>query len=297
MNMKIIGISLTVVVSIIVLAGVLMPILDDSTTTERIFKNVGYYDMTYSESESATFEWNYLYPRTLTVNGDSVTLPEPSGTERTIICGDAFIITYSSNANGERLRFYDAEHAVTANVSGSSVLTLSCASGSYTVTVGTTSYSGSYSELFYIDTDGGYVMKDSNTPAYVSGDSKITIMDWTSVGSATVGVRVVGSIDDGLTYSTFRGEGYTFSNQNVVSSEDAEYKDLYSVGDISLTISDGSNTKNKVFSAYIVPAEVTAEKAVHLSDNEISIINAIPIMVIIAILVGIVAAIISRRMD
>lgn len=295
--MRIVGISITVVVSIIVLAGVLMPVLTDVTTTEETFKNVGYYNLTYTESESATFEWDYQYPRVLTVNGDSITLPEPSSADRTIICGDTFIVGYSANSNGERLRFYDAEHALTANVSGSSVLSLSCESGSYSVTVGTTTYEGTYTELFFIDTGGAYVLKESDSPAYVNGDSKITLMDWTSVGAATVGIRIVGTIDDGLTFDTFRGEDLTFSNEKVESSKDADFKDLYTVDGLSFTISDGTNTKNKEFTAYIVPAEVTAEKAVHLSDNQIALMDAIPVLVVIAILMGVVAVILARRMD
>ena len=41
MDMKIVGVSVAVLVSLVVLAGVLMPILDDATTVNEKFTNEG----------------------------------------------------------------------------------------------------------------------------------------------------------------------------------------------------------------------------------------------------------------
>ena len=62
MDMKIVGITVAILVSITVLAGVLMPVLDDATATTDTFTNEGYFYMQkISAEDTETYTFDYVY--------------------------------------------------------------------------------------------------------------------------------------------------------------------------------------------------------------------------------------------
>ena len=57
------------------------------------------------------------------------------------------------------------------------------------------------------------------------------------------------------------------------------------------------NTSNLTYSYFIVPASVTSELTNHLSNGEIAILNALPILIIVALVVMAAGALYLKRDD
>ena len=111
-----------------------------------------------------------------------------------------------------------------------------------------------------------------------------------------VGLNVSGSIEDDVTINAWRGTGLTFTNVVIVEEPVSSHINLYSLDKITFTATnENDDSLDITYSYFIVPYEVTAEKAQHLSDPMNAILNVIPIIIIVAVLLGVVAIFIIRR--
>lgn len=298
MDMKIVGVSVAVLVSLVVLAGVLMPILDDATTVNEKFTNEGIPLSAMNADTAISASWDHTNPNKFTL-GDK-TLDLTSADANTILLGsENFYCQWFSTSTVTGMQFFVGDTRVDANTNNSLDMTITVASGTVTVTNGSVTKTASVGDHAYVrDSAGDHVMKSSTVNAKVLGDTEITVIRITQISSGyPAGVTASGTIDDGLTYSAFfyNPSAVTFGDSTVTSTAVDGYVNLYDVEKLSVPATQGTSTVTVVTSSFIVPTEITAEKSVHLSDNQNELLAVIPVMIIVAILLGVLAAVIFRR--
>lgn len=312
MEMKIVGVTLVAFVSLVVLAAVLMPILDDARATEDKFTNDGYF--TYNavtDDTDDTFTWDPSDPQKLTMGDkviDMATIITGNG-NLTIIGSDNFTCRYyQNNTVAGGLQVYGVggyksynpanENAtVTINVTNTTMAFDGTTDKSYTM--------GNRGFVIDFDGDGALTLKYSDEAAYVMDDSEIYLCGTTFVtGSGTndfVGVFGYGSIDDGVTLSSFYGNTgdntVSFGTPTITYTEDPDHIDLYQISKVDFALTQNSATVDATYSYFVVPTEVTAERSVHFTDNMNELLGVIPVLVIVAILLGVVALVIRSKLE
>lgn len=291
---KIIGLVITAMVSVIVLAAVLIPTLNDATTTEDTFKNEGYFYLD-EFTDDYTFFWDYDDPTTFTVNGEDVTFINNSGLDVRVVLGEKFMVTHTSA--GLSCTFYGNGTYVIANATNKT-LTLTLSGGTLTATNGNTTKTISDVSLLYsIVEKGDYVMKKSNSIAYLKDDSTIYATGHTYNGVNNIFWHLEGTpaANDGISWPDDYNSNFTVTNETVNIVENSDHIDLYDLTNLTFTVTNNNVEYNVTASYFVVPAEVTAERSVHLTDAMNVILNVIPLLIIVAVLLGVVAVFILRR--
>ena len=302
MNTKVIAISIAAFIGIIVLGSVLMPILDDATAKTDTFKNEGYFYMdVVKDDETHTLSWDYTNPGIITVDGSDVALPDGIG--NWTICGSKdFMVRYLSQSSNKAINVYALNNqGIHAQVSNSTSMTLEVSADSVTATnTASTPETLTISDLetiyCIVPESGSYVMKYSDKPAYLVDESVIGICRTVADG-VSVSYSIFGTIGDGFEINQFYGSTATFGDITVNDTEVSGYNGLYKLDNFQFNITSGTNSTDATVSYFIVPAEVTAERAVHFTDGQNAILAAIPIMIIVAILLGVVALVIRSRTE
>ena len=295
---KIIGI----VVAVIVVAVALIPITEEATATTTTFENDGYYNMTYSEADNLTLTWEYTNPNVITINDEPITLsvdtlPGPLN----VICGNDWFLRWA----GDSVQFYStANGSVSAAVANSTSFSLTASNGSATAinTASTpVSQTVSYTFMYVVDPNGLYVMKNSTDSAYLKGDSEVYAIGRSSFTGIVIKIKITGNIEDGFTAEEVGNSGVSATVGTPVATYETVngYNDLYKLSKIEVPIeylnSGTPASFTPTYSYFIVPAEVTAEKAIHADTMTNIIISIIPIFVVLAILMGIVGLMYFNR--
>lgn len=300
MNTKIVGISIAAVIGIIVLGSVLMPILDDATAKTDTFKNEGYFYLDKFE-DSYSFYWDSTTPNTFTVNGEDMTYLNDSGLAVSVVLGEKFAVRLANNNTS--ISFYGNGSYVSTNAE-KPTFTLTLSDGTLTATNGTdTKTISSVPEIFGIVEEGNYVMKKTASTAYLNSgsqviaDSEIYASGQTYNGANNVWWHLEGTIDD-MEYPDTFNSALTITDGAIHGQYNSSHDDLYELDNITFTVTTSTAVVYNVTASYfVVPAEVTAERSVHFTDGQNAILGAIPIMIIAAILLGIVALVIRSRME
>ncbi len=291
-------------ISIIVLASVLIPVLDDATATNDTFKNEGWVHMKkYDTTAEITAFWDHTKPHQITVGSTDIELPigAPGAEFVLTACGTAtFLLRYSSTSETTGALLYnDVNGNLTASTAAGTDMTISISGGTITATVtGQTARTGTYTDyLFFVSDDtGGYVMKKPTVKAYLNEDSEVVGIGRTALGTnGTFSFVIEGNIEDGWTGSVYQTTGPVLSDITGVYSVVDSHLDLYSFDKITLTATISDTDYPVTYNQVIVPYEVTAEKAQHLTDGMSAILNVIPIMIIIAVLLGVLGLYMIRR--
>lgn len=299
MNNKLITICITLVVGVILAGSVLMPVLNDATTTHKTFTNSGYYDMTYTETDELTLAWDYTNPNVATINNESVSLPTTLPGSVNILCGDDWFLRW----NASSLQFYStASGSVNASVADSTSMSITASNGSMTVTNTASTpvtQTVAYSFMYVIDPDGKYLMKDKDAAVLVNGDSEIYAIGRSTTTGLAIKLKITGTIDDGFTAEQI-GTSSATNIGDVTANYTAKsgYLDLYELTSLTvpITYGEGDSVYTAGYTYYIVPAEVTAELSQHLTSGEIALMGAIPVLVIVALLV-VAVGVVARRND
>lgn len=291
---------ISVAVAIIVLMS-MIPIFTDAGASEDTFTNEGYYNMVYAETDGdLTAFWDHTKPHQITINGTDVALPEnPPSFNLTIIAGDDWVVRY---AGGNNISVWGASGgAIGASVENGTDITITASNGSMTATNTASTPDTktlSYTSIYYVSDNGLYVMKDQNTRAYVLKDSPIHAIGMTYIGapiSTSVQCIFDGTVKDGITGEVNRaGEGATITNIVLDSTSVSGYKDLYSIGSITATITNTSGSADVNYSVYMVPAEITAERSAHASPVEATLIGLIPLLMMVGIMLTAVGLFIAK---
>lgn len=289
-----------VVVSVIIVAACLMPVLSDAVKTEDTFTNEGVWRMKeITENDvwvKSSSTWTYDGTDSITYTDDAA--------YTNIALGKDWCVRANGQARG---------HSIGGNTSNTQVLYYD--ENSIKISGIGLNGNGTQSAPGYaFSSDGTYTMLNYGMYSYLKGDSLIFATGSTQIGTTFVIIHIEGNIDDGITIevdSNYNNSGTPTISNVVITNESLNYTavdgyiDLYKLTSITfdlsftLTSADESETADYSgsvnYSSYIVPYQVTAERAVHFSPGEIGILSAIPIMIIVAILLMAVSIINKGR--
>lgn len=298
------------VVVALVLAGAVLPVFAETTSATDTFTNDGYYRMSAFDGDSYTIEWDKTKPTTLTFNGidyemrDIITVKD---TYFTIFASDGAYMRVAINSANNMIvqsHNYSGNALLALDSSNSTLTTFSVSIDSDSITVSRTADSTitvdtAYSEWIYVfDDEGNYIMKNKDKSAYVMDENIIILAGVTSVQTSPatpVGVYGHGTITDLVIESAYPDDDTVYSNLVVNSSEVSAYEGLNQVSTITFDMTRDETTTPATYSYYLVPYEVTAEKAVH-PDGALSVmLNVLPLLAIAGLVTGAVVWFISRK--
>ena len=307
MKTNILTLAIVLTVGVILAGSLLAPVINDATTTETTLINNGYMRMShYDTTEDVTLEWDPAAPTIFTVNGEDVpiTLDSSLNNLSVTILGDTnWVVRLDLKSNGDvnRLSYIPSSgSAVNATVADNQSVSITMSGGSMSGTMGTTSISNTYSDIYAPTLDGEYVMKKSNESAYIHADSFIFAYGLTFIGAATLGIEISGDYEDGVTSSVWRGAtNFEISDLTINATPNSKYVGTYDLQNITLNATklDTSEVTAVTYSYFLVPYEVTSELSQHLSDGEIAILKALPILIIAALVVMAAGSLYLKRDD
>lgn len=293
MKTNILTLAITLTVGIILAGSLLMPVISEATETEKTFNNEGYYYMTDLGEDSITYVFD---GSKWTINDVVVDIDITDLT--TIVAAENVII----RANG----YFRGTTTINASALNLTV-TADSITGTATVSGNTQTINLSLDVYYCAVTEPtGYVLSKYNTPTYLHKDSDI-LADGQSAytPSASAVFRIEGNINDGFTVTPALAS-ITVTDVKCNYTVIDEYIDLYRVDSITFksvynsgTPSDPSDdvVRDQTYSSYVVPASVTSEMTNHLNSGEIAILNALPVLIIAALVLMAAGAIILKRED
>lgn len=303
MENKIIMISIAAVIGIILLGSVLMPILDHATATSDTFMNKGYFYVdSVEDDDSITYKFQ---DGIFTIDGEPVSLPtgsQPTGSQYpdglTILYTEHICIRYDEGYM--KVRGVANHNCFYINVTA----TNGTITGEYQWTTGDPStVNWSYTEFVGMADQKTTRVMGTSSSHYINSDSYLETTGLTRFANmnAYYVVHIAGSMDDGITVNLYnQGNGaaittITITDIQINTTQVDDYEDLYLVDSIMFTASDGTNTDNATYTIYTLPAEVSSDRSVPMPSNQTAILAAIPVMIILAVLLGVVALVIRSR--
>ena len=258
-----------VTVAVIMAAAVLVPVLNDEMNHDVTFKTDSFRVAMAAAGDDVDVTITCDSPGYFSINGgDSVTL---HATYSYIFDDSSYYLRCTGGYNGNS---GDVWHITRGHIS-------------YTVN-GTTYDADTDGDVYYCDPDGDYIMTSSSE--YVLTDTRCLVTGMSYIDNGNKVCKFEGSIADGftLTYSTGTGD-VTYSGTPIVEKVDG-YENLFILSGVEFTDSNGSTI---TYNRFVCPASVTAT-AEH-NENVDSLLSVIPLLVITAVLVGVVAAAVRRN--
>ena len=287
-----------IAVGVLVLSAALFPVIDSATTTERTFTNEGLYYMSYVP-ENDSHELVFTPGSGWTFDGEPFT--DVPG-DYTILGTDDLVIRGDGRARG------------ILSATGTVAIDFTVTNTAITGTFGTQTMNLTYDKIILAVPDkSNLIMKAGTTTAYVLNESSIEAYGYTSITTSSewtnnMVIHIDGDLKDGFTITAYpTGSGvtvdYTVENITTDAAAVTDYIGLYKITtiefDIVVTNSDenAEYTTHCTYNRVIVPTTVTAELAVHASQDEIEILETIPILITVGLILGIVGAVFVRRLE
>lgn len=309
MNVKEItmGIVATIVALVIVVVCAI-PIISDSVATEDTFENEGYFRMqkiTAEDTTEYTLKW-VKATDTFTLNGVEVNIGDHS--QYTGSLGVSVAMTDNSVSRYvTNLRIQSWSSGLSASMGFSQTSTeITFSNGVQTITVdkgleSENTRTVNYEVAYFISNDGDYVMKKPTQTAYVLADSELFAVGRTDIdtsGEPTPStLKMTGDASD-VEFSIFNGATTAvFSDINITKTETPMYVGLYDLEKVTAIATYDSTDTDITYSYFVVPYEVTAERSQPLDTSIATILTVIPVMMILAVLIGAVTMFIKTRRD
>lgn len=292
----IITVAVTVTVAVIVLAGLLMPALDDATEVNRTVYNKGVFRMT--DSDTDLYSLTYDPTGKFVINGVDYPFAEFPAGRWTLISTDAFMFRFQAYSSEKYALIISDLNANTtiASTDLTASRTWTFEDGTYTGYDGVTTRSYTSESFRAYDPNGSCIMTNGVDKPVVKGDSSIIIgHGLTIVAGSNVPFYISGTVDDGVTVTT--KDTVTVSNIAVNAIESDSLKGCYVLNSVTFDATLSGTTVSATYDRIIVPYEITAELNQHLTDSQNALLAVIPILVIVAILLGMVAVVLRSRMD
>ena len=294
-----------VAVGVLILAAALFPVIDEATATNVTLTNDGYARYTSINADDAdevVIEWDYTNPKFIEVNGESMDISAYSGMWASIVFGEQWTVRYNYSTNSTQLQYFGQTNAdfVYAYESSSLNLTVTLSSGTVTVTNGTLTKTATYTTAYYPDASGNMIMKKSNEKCYLLEDSSIIIANGMTYSNPyTIGVFFNGTIENGLSFELFRNlDDFTVSNVEAHYTTNNQYLGVIELSNVTFDLTPGENPAIvATYSYFLVPYQITAEKAVHADADTIELLETIPILITVGLIMGIVGVIAARRFE
>lgn len=299
MENKTIGIILAVMVSVLLVGGLLVPIVNDATADADTFTNAGIFyvdELGTDESIHYVFEDGVLTVNDVAIDLDDIYSNYEGGAS--ILFTEKIILRYTSGADVVAIRGITKQNVIGFDLTVSN----GTITGTKTGETGTdTDVSWTYTEFTGIVPSSNTVM--ANFPVYLNGDTEINVTGFVSasnIGGYYV-ANVSGSIQGGFSVSLFNqntGESIadvTVNNISVNNQTVDNYVDLYVLESITFDITNGTSTDNVTFSLMVVPEKVTADRTDPMDPAAAGVLSTAPILIIVALLAMVAAVLIRTR--
>ena len=279
---------ITLVVGVILTGALLGPVISDATKTHETFHNDGLY---YMENPSESISVKFLGDSAWEINGETLEYTN-IGATNIIVTDNTFVRNNGQVRGGAYATWTAADLTI-----GNGTIT-----GTATVSGSSKPISWTYDYVYVATNDdsAAYLMKSNTKDAYIKADSEVIGMGISTVKDSTgsnntAEFKVI--VDDLTATVTTTNQYVTVSNILVNATAVDGYEDLYLFTSVTFDATWGDYTTHLTYNIVIVPSEVTAELSDHLTPGQISLMGAIPIMVIVALLMAAVGAIALRRAD
>lgn len=298
---------ISVAVAIVVLMS-MIPIFTDAGASEDTYTNEGFFYANYLTSTSTdTLTWDYADPTILTINDIDVDTSQWDSSYQnvTVAFSNKWFIRFALDTTV--IYLYDVDTAISSSTdycspSNEKNFSMVCASGTATITMGEEVYTETIAGDGLIITGentGAYVMKKSSTNAYVLGDSLVYGSGRTDRALGTQGtstnIMYKASVDDGAVLIGISPNTYEVTTTSVTYSEVSNgHEDLYQLSKFTVGLTDGENTGTLTYNQIFVPSEVHAERSVHASPVEATLIGLIPLLMMVGIMLTAVGLFIAK---
>lgn len=296
---KLIGTTLGIAISIIVLASILMPVMTEYTDATRTVTNTGsFFAEPDGEEHTLVFSVDGA-----TVDDVAVAYPEGYGTgnqtNATVILGEdwmvrldmglARVVTAGPSQTYTNLG-YVADGDITFTISGT---TLSYTYNNTTITKDNVTY--------YLAPAGDMVLCYN---PYILSDSQLIggIRNNSNTANADVFEIVSGTVDDGFTAVNCRAfitaaspttGDYTSTFTTATETVDGDLLKLTSITQNLTFWNDGTATFTLTY--LMAPATITYDNPDYLGTENASLLKVIPILMIIAMVMLAVGMVVARR--
>lgn len=308
---------ISVAVAIIVLMS-MIPIFTDAGASEDTITNSGYLRMKHITAEDeGTYVISFDSTNHDQIVVNDVAIPFTNIPDTALVFNCLFNSNWLMRANVNSgagyvstLQYYTTSGGVTSYSS----VTITAAEGTATIEGGSSTKTASYTDLYIPDLNGPYIMKDRDKPAYMLADSEFIGYGLTAMvnpanptGSKVspgLGLLVTGTIEDGATITPWRGiSSYnsSYSDETVNYTESTRWKEVYDLTSITFTATLTSTSDDTVtadtpvtYSYFLVPYEITAERIIHTSPVEATLIGLIPLLMMVGIMLTAVGLFIAK---
>ena len=302
-KMNALTLIITLVVGVILTGALLGPVINDATKTEQTFVNEGVFNYGIFTPEDE-YELKVVgADGSITVN--DVAVDPFSATTRfySIVASDNFVARYGYSNGIYFCQCVGKDSSDNTFADGGVLTNISIDNGALAVQFTKSdstvvSKTVEFTELYAIVPNADEaVMKVATDSVYIKGDSPIYSSGLTQVTVWSNLFHLEGTYNDGLTISSPNLPDATYDNITWNIEPVSGYVDLYKLTSIEFDITNNGTTYHATYSYFGVPSEVTAELTNHLTPGQISLMGAIPVMVIVALLMAAVGAIALRRAD
>ena len=299
----------TLTVGIILAGSLLMPVLADATTTKRTFTNDGAFYVEVDPSDTYTIKYDKATESGIVYINDDV-LDVDFSTGYTIFAIDNAILRLQSN--DYTLQYKGDGNYITGLIKVDLTISNGAVTGKYQIGanpgVDVTWPTTTYTTAFVASpTPQEYVMTEYNSDTKINNDDNIIAFGQTYLSTSEdpkwALINITGNIKDGVTVDVLDSTtgdaltGATVADLSVNATKADGYKTLYDLTSITFNVTYDGATTAVTYSAYVVPATVTAELSQHLDAGEIALLNALPVIVIIGLVLAGVGAIFMRNRD
>lgn len=293
--------AITLTVGIILAGSLLMPVISDATVTEKDFENSGYFHMEkYGTDTDVTMSWDPTDPKKITINDVEYSPNTPVNQFVNVAIGDDWYFRYADGGANTYVQVsYGGIDQIAGSNSEGQAVTITCSNGTATITKGTTTQTATYTELYAISgSEGAYIMKNANGSVTVAGDTEFIGLGTTSLGTGKAVLKVTGNVDDGAEVDVIGSTPAeaTISDVSVAAITMTGYNG-YTLSDVTFTVTMSDVDYPATYNYFIVPAIVTLELSQHLNPGEIAIMNAIPVMIIVALVMMAAGSLYLKRDD
>ena len=294
------------VVVALVLAGAVLPVFAETTSATDTFKNTGYFTVDkYTSDDSVIVSWDHTKPDIITVGDTEITVNSPLNKWVSLVVGDNWYFRYvHTDTQTEIQMSYGGVGTIGASTQNAKDFILECENGTAT---GTSYLSGevsttqtvAYTEIYVISENGQYyIMKDSDVTATMLKDSEFVGVGQTFISGGACIIRIEGSINDGATVTVIGSTSPATIDTDTIkinATPKNGYIDCYDLNSITFDINTSGGTTHATYNYFIVPSEVTAEKAIHPDGPLTVILNVLPLLAIAGLVTGAVVWFINRK--
>lgn len=307
MDIKTIPAVIVGVMVALAIVGATMPIWADTLASEDTLTNAGYYRMekvTSDDETVYTLTWNKSED-IIRVNNEVINMEDKS--TYASLNGVSVVMTdntISRYVPGLRIQSWISGQGGSIGYNGGTMdielnqgtITITFNKGLETEAVKTSTYTTAY----IVSNVGDYVMKKSTTDSYVKEDTELYAMGVTTLNTSNTPVlsvlKMTGDASS-VEFSAIYGlsDDPVFSNVTIDKTDNNSYVDLYNLKKITATVTYDSADTDITYSFFIVPYEVTAERAVYMGGPLGALVSIIPLLIIAGLVIGAVTWFMLRK--